>query len=226
MAILMCCQQLRVAKVKCQILEWHKKWLKVRVAKTKFSPFCCLSYSYSSLYISSWANTVEQCTNVFISQSPQITKVVDRLFIYNKEISVDGCGILTRYFSRPSNIFFAKQYPQFGTSKINFIDQVCFGVTHLANMSPLESCFMVAQSFSTTHCKMQYVDEIMDIFLNSKGFGLRMIPQKPGLLLDCCFHLKQQALNYSKQSLKLVQWWPMWSTNVFSSVLVIGFSWT
>ena len=115
------------------------------------------------------------------SQSPQITKLVSEVIIYyNKEIPVDGRGFLTRYFSRLSNIFFAKQYPQFGTSKINFIDQVCFGVTHLANMSPLESCFMVAQAFSTTHCKMQYVDEIMDIFLNSKGC-LRMMPQKSGL---------------------------------------------
>ncbi|KAI4996329.1 hypothetical protein ZWY2020_048120, partial [Hordeum vulgare] len=115
----------------------------------------------------------------------EIPKLVYEGIICNTEIPVDGCGFRNGYINKLFNIFLPSNIhnsavPESTSRTTSVLPSGAFGFTRLANLSPVEASFLATCSlferlvFSVTRCKREYVDEIMDLFLDSEGSDLQL----------------------------------------------------
>jgi DNA helicase INO80 len=124
-------------------------------------------------------------TDGLLSQSPQIPKLVYEGIICNRELPVHGRGFRSGYFNRLFNIFLPSNihksaFPESTSSNTPVLLSGAFGFTRLTNLSPVEASFLATCSlferlaFLATRCKREYVDEIVDLFLDSEDPDLQL----------------------------------------------------
>ncbi|CAM0873203.1 unnamed protein product [Alopecurus aequalis] len=115
----------------------------------------------------------------------QIPKLVYEGIICNTELPVHGCGFRSGYFNRLFNIFLPSNihksaFPESTSSNKSVLLSGAFGFTRLTNLSPVEASFLATCSlferlaFSATRFKREYVDAIVDLFLDSEGPDLQL----------------------------------------------------
>lgn len=115
----------------------------------------------------------------------EVPKLVYEGIICNTEIPVDGCGFRNGYINRLFNIFLPSNIhnsavPESTLRTTSVLQSGAFGFTRLTNLSPVEASFLVTCSlferlvFSASRCKREYVDEIVDLFLDSEGSDLQL----------------------------------------------------
>ncbi|XP_062215593.1 chromatin-remodeling ATPase INO80-like [Phragmites australis] len=110
----------------------------------------------------------------------EIPKLVYEGIIRNMEISGNGFGFRNGYLNRLFNIFLPSNihcsaFPEANSSNESVLSSGAFGFTRLTNMSPVEASFLATCSlferlaFSAMQSNRNYVDEIVDAFVDSEG---------------------------------------------------------
>ncbi|XP_062211289.1 chromatin-remodeling ATPase INO80-like [Phragmites australis] len=114
----------------------------------------------------------------------EIPKLVYEGIICNMEISGNGCGFRSGYLNRlfniflPSNIHFSA-FPEANSSNESVLSSGAFGFIRLTNLSPVEASFLATCSlferlaFLALQSNRNYVEEIVDAFLDSEGPDLQ-----------------------------------------------------
>uniref|UniRef100_A0ACD5XKY0 Uncharacterized protein n=1 Tax=Avena sativa TaxID=4498 RepID=A0ACD5XKY0_AVESA len=127
----------------------------------------------------------KRMTNAFDSEIVRLCQSSDPGIICNREMPLHGCGFQSGYFNRLFNIFLPSYihksaFPESTPSNKPVLLSGAFGFTRLTNLSPVEASFLATcplfekLAFSATRCKREYVDEIVDLFINTEGPDLQL----------------------------------------------------